>query len=94
LTDIKITKDKIESIVFTDDAVLKASNKLKNNLSSGPGGVAPLFFLKVKPQLCIATCYYLHTTNVGLGSARSVETSHSNTRFQKRSHCRCIRWQK
>jgi len=47
LTDIKITKDKIESIVFTDDAVLKASNKLKNNLSSGPGGVAPLFFLKL-----------------------------------------------
>jgi len=43
----RITKDKIESIVFTDDAVLKAINKLKNNLSSSPGGVAPLFFKKL-----------------------------------------------
>ena len=52
-SDANVNHEPLCNITFTPHNVLKAIEKLKNNLSSGPDNIPPLLYVKLKHILCL-----------------------------------------
>ena len=50
--DVVTVNSNLETVRFTTADIIAAANKLKPNLSSGPDGLPPLLFKKLKYVLC------------------------------------------
>jgi len=51
-SDPNVNFEPVCNITFTPNNVLKAIEKLKNDLSSGPDNIPPLLYVKLKHILC------------------------------------------